>query len=64
MSGSMDGREEVNSPLVPLDTWLCNKSGEGLWKRSTRNGDGEPAALVDRLLLSFNDVLCEGIGEL
>jgi hypothetical protein len=50
-------------PFVPLYAWLWDKCRKRLWKRSPGNGDGEPVALVDGLLLSFYYVLCERIGE-
>ena len=55
--------EVVDLPLVPLYTWLFDECRKRLWKRSARNGDREPVALVNGLLLSFYYVLCERIGE-
>jgi hypothetical protein len=49
------------SPLVPLYARLSDERGKRLWKRSSRNGDSEPAALVDRFLLGLENVLSERI---
>ena len=63
----MEERERDRSdhlPLVPFYILLRDKGGERLWKGSAGNGDGEPAVLVDGLLLGFEDVLCKRIGEI
>lgn len=59
--GGLGGGRRDCLPFVPLYAWLCDKSGEGLRKGSTGDGDGEPSALLDRLSLGLKDVLCKRI---
>ena len=59
--GLLGYQREGHSPLVPLHARLSDERGKGLCKRSTRNGDGEPAALVNRFPLGLENVLRERI---